>query len=104
VVALAGDFGVQFTLQELMTAVEQQLSLPVVVWNNEALAQIRDDMLAAGIEPIGVKGRNPDFSALAAACGARALRVRGPDALTQGVRAALEAGGPTLLEARQADF
>jgi 5-guanidino-2-oxopentanoate decarboxylase len=104
VVALAGDFGVQFTLQELMTAVEQQLPLPVVVWNNEALAQIRDDMLAAGIEPVGVTGRNPDFSALAAACGARALRVRGPDALTQGVRAALEAGGPTLLEAHHTDF
>src|SRR5882762_6019514 len=31
VVALAGDFGVQFTLQELMTAVELDLTLPVVV-------------------------------------------------------------------------
>ena len=104
VVALAGDFGVQFTLPELMTAVEQQLPLPVVVWNNEALAQIRDDMLAAGIEPVGVAGRNPDFSALAAACGARGLRVRGPDELTRGVRAALEGRGPTLLEARHTDF
>jgi 5-guanidino-2-oxopentanoate decarboxylase len=104
VVALAGDFGVQFTLQELMTAVELQLPLPVVVWNNEALAQIRDDMLAAGIEPIGVAGRNPDFQAFAAACGARGLRVRGSDALIEGVRAALEARGPTLLEAHHADF
>ena len=104
VVALAGDFGVQFTLQELVTAVELQLPLPVVVWNNEALAQIRDDMLAAGIEPVGVAGRNPDFQALAAACGAAGCRVRGPEALTQGVRAALEARGPTLLEARATDF
>jgi 5-guanidino-2-oxopentanoate decarboxylase len=104
VVALAGDFGVQFTLQELMTAVELQLPLPVVVWNNEALAQIRDDMLAAGIEPVGVAGRNPDFQAFASACGARGLRVRGPDALIQGVRAALQAGGPTLLEACDTDF
>jgi 5-guanidino-2-oxopentanoate decarboxylase len=104
VVALAGDFGVQFTLQELMTAVELQLPLPVVVWNNGALAQIRDDMLAAGIEAVGVTGRNPDFPAFASACGARGLRVRGPDALTQGVRAALEARGPTLLEARDTDF
>src|SRR5205814_1349080 len=52
VVALAGDFGVQFTLQELMTAVELDLSLPLVVWNNGALGQIRDDMRAAGIAPI----------------------------------------------------
>ncbi len=104
VVALAGDFGVQFTLQELMSAVELELPLPVVVWNNEALAQIRDDMIAAAIEPIGVAGRNPDFVGVAAACGARGLRVRGPDALIEGVRAALAAPGPTLLEARTADF
>jgi 5-guanidino-2-oxopentanoate decarboxylase len=104
VVALAGDFGVQFTLQELMTAVELQLPLPVVVWNNAALAQIRDDMVAAGIEPIGVSGRNPDFQALAAACGAQGVRVRGADELVRGVRAALAARGPTLLEARDTDF
>ena len=104
VVALAGDFGVQFTLQELMTAVELQLPLPVVVWNNQALAQIRDDMVAAGIEPIGVAGRNPDFIALAAACGAQGLRVQGPDGLVQGVRTALAARGPTLIEARDTDF
>lgn len=104
VIALAGDFGVQFTLGELMTAVELQLPLPVVVWNNQALAQIRDDMVAAGIEPIGVAGRNPDFVGVAAACGAQGVRVQGPDALTQGVRAALTARGPTLLEARETDF
>src|SRR5436305_363147 len=70
VVALAGDFGVQFTLQELMTAVELDLSLPLVVWNNSALGQIRDDMRAAGIAPIGAVARNPDFVALASARGA----------------------------------
>lgn len=104
VVALAGDFGVQFTLQELMTAVELRLPLPVVVWNNEALAQIRDDMVAAGIEPLGVQGRNPDFVAFATACGARGQRVDGPAALTEELRAALRVPGPTLLEARDTDF
>ena len=74
------------------------------MWNNQALAQIRDDMVAAGIEPIGVAGRNPDFVALAAACSARGVRVQGPDALVQGVRDALAARGPTLLEARDTDF
>ena len=68
------------------------------------LAQIREDMVAAAIEPIGVAGRNPDFQAIAAACGAQGVRVRGPDALAQGVRAALAAPVPTLLEARDTDF
>jgi len=104
IVALAGDFGVQFTLQELMTAVELDLSLPVVIWNNEALGQIRDDMQAAGIVPIGVVGRNPDFVALAGACGASGVRVRADAQLAQEVRAALARSGPTLIEAVAGDF
>ncbi|HXO16489.1 MAG TPA: thiamine pyrophosphate-dependent enzyme, partial [Steroidobacteraceae bacterium] len=104
VVALAGDFGVQFTLQELMTAVELDLTLPVVVWNNCALGQIRDDMRAAGIAPIGVVARNPDFAALAGACGAAGVRVHDAVALAEALRAALARPGPTLLEAVAEDF
>lgn len=104
VMALAGDFGLQFTLQELMTAVELRLSLPVVVWNNEALGQIRDDMQAAGIPPVGVVGRNPDFVALAKAFGAEGLRAQGPAQLCQAIRQALDRPGPTLIEAIETDF
>jgi 5-guanidino-2-oxopentanoate decarboxylase len=98
IVALAGDFGLQFTLHELMTAVELEHSLPIVVWNNAALGQIRDDMLAAAIEPVAVVARNPNFPALAAACGANGTQVASPAALTQAVRAALGRRGPTLIE------
>jgi 5-guanidino-2-oxopentanoate decarboxylase len=104
VLALAGDFGLQFTLGELMTAVEAGLSLPVVVWNNGALGQIRDDMIAAGIPPTDVVARNPDFVALARACGAAAVRAKNPGALTEAVRGALNASGPTLIEAGAEDF
>jgi 5-guanidino-2-oxopentanoate decarboxylase len=104
VVALAGDFGLQFTLQDLMTAVELKLSLPVVVWNNSALGQIRDDMQSAGIPPVGVVALNPDFLALARAFGADGIRAAGPSALTEGIRRALERKGPTVIEAVEEDF
>ena len=104
VVALAGDFGFQFTSQELATAVELQLSLPIVIWNNSALGQIRDDMVAAHIPPTGVIGHNPDFLALARAYGAHAERARGPEQLTAAIRSALQRRGPTLLEAVESDF
>jgi 5-guanidino-2-oxopentanoate decarboxylase len=104
VVALVGDFGFQFTQQELLNAVELELCLPVVLWNNEALGQIRHDMRAAGIEPVGVTGRNPDFPALAAACGAAGARVHNPEELVQELRAALARRAPTLIEAVAADF
>ena len=104
VLALAGDFGFQFTSQELATAVELQLSLPIVVWNNSALGQIRDDMVAGDIPPTGVVGHNPDFLALARAYGAHAERAKGPAALTSAIRAALQRRGPTLIEAVDRDF
>ena len=104
IVALAGDFGAQFTLQELMTAVELDLTVPLIVWNNGALGQIRDDMRAAGIAPIGVVARNPDFVALAHACGAAAARVPDAAALVAALRAALARPGPTLLEVNATDF
>jgi 5-guanidino-2-oxopentanoate decarboxylase len=104
VLALAGDFGFQFTSQELATAVELKLSLPIVVWNNSALGQIRDDMIAAGIPPTGVVGHNPDFLALARAYGAHAERPHGPAELTAAIQAARLRRGPTVLEAVEADF
>jgi 5-guanidino-2-oxopentanoate decarboxylase len=104
VIALAGDFGLQFTLPELMTAVEAGVSLPIVVWNNSALGQIRDDMIAAGIPQLGVIARNPDFVELARACGAEAVRVHEAAALTEALRAALYHAGPTLIEAVAGSF
>ncbi len=104
VIALAGDFGLQFTLPELMTAVETGLSLPIVVWNNSALGQIRDDMVAAGIPQLGVIGRNPDFVSLARAYGAEGYRVHDTAALTEAIRTALTHAGPTLIEAIASNF
>ncbi len=104
ILALAGDYGLQFTSSELMTAVEAGVSLPLVVWNNAALGQIRDDMIAAGIPPIGVVGKNPDFMQLAAAYGVAGVQVRDPQGLTGAIRQALAATGPTLIEILAAEF
>lgn len=104
VLALAGDFGLQFTLQDLGTAVELGISLPIVVWNNAALGQIRDDMLAARIPLLGVVARNPDFLKLAQAYGMAAVRARTSTELTAAVAEALTRRGPTLIEAWADDF
>jgi len=74
------------------------------VWNNGALAQIRDDMRAAGIAPIGVVARNPDFVALARACGASSAQLHDAASLAAALRAALARPGPTLLEVSATDF
>jgi 5-guanidino-2-oxopentanoate decarboxylase len=101
VAALVGDGGLLFTVQELATAAELGLALPVIVWNNEGYGEIRDGMVARGIPPTGVSGRNPDFVALAYAFGGQGLRPNSLAALTDAVTQALQTPGPTLIEVHQ---
>ena len=69
VLVIVGDGGLQYTMQELPLAVELKLDIKVLLWNNNRLEQIRDDMVAADITPTGVVQRNPDFKLLAQSCG-----------------------------------
>jgi 5-guanidino-2-oxopentanoate decarboxylase len=104
VVALAGDGGFQFTLQELAVAVELELNLVIMLWNNDALGQIRDDMIARGIKKTGVEMLNPDFKLLAEAYGVHYLRPGGLDDLATDVRGALDGSGVWLIDVRQSVF
>ncbi len=98
VVALVGDAGFLYTLQEMATAVEERLPLLILLWNNDGLGQIRDDMIAQGYQQIGVSPRNPDYLALARAFGARAERAESLDGLADLLREGLAHPGPFLLE------
>jgi 5-guanidino-2-oxopentanoate decarboxylase len=102
VAALAGDYGLQYTLNELGTAVEHKLPIPILLWNNTALGQIRDDMVNKGIQPNAVTLRNPDFQALARAYGAQAEQPKNLSALAKAISASLKAEGPTLIEMSEA--
>ncbi|WP_334061511.1 5-guanidino-2-oxopentanoate decarboxylase [Limimaricola cinnabarinus] len=97
VVALAGDYGVQYTIQELGTAVELGLPLPLIVWDNERLGEIEASMRAAQIAPHAVHQRNPDFCALARAWGAGAKTPESLDEIAPALERAFAAQTPTLI-------
>jgi 5-guanidino-2-oxopentanoate decarboxylase len=98
VAVLVGDYGFQYTINELGTAVEHKLPLVILLWNNDALGQIRDNMVDAGIQPNAVTLLNPDFQMLAKAYGARAEKPVSLKALSAAIKAALKADGPTVIE------
>ncbi|MEX2647806.1 MAG: 5-guanidino-2-oxopentanoate decarboxylase [Alphaproteobacteria bacterium] len=100
-VALVGDGGLLFTVQELATAVEQKLPLAVVLWNNDALAQIRDGFVRRGIKPVSTSPRNPDFLMLARAFGCRAVKAESLDHFHDALGRAFAADSPTLIEVRE---
>jgi 5-guanidino-2-oxopentanoate decarboxylase len=98
VAVLHGDYGIQYTINELGTAVEHGLQIIVLLWNNERLGAIHDSMANAGIQPNNVTMRNPDFQALAKAYGCKAEKPSSLKALAITIKAALKADGPTLIE------
>lgn len=98
VVALVGDYGFQYTLNELGTAVELGDPLVVVLWNNNALKQIRDDMVDKRIQPNAVSLKNPDFQALAKAYGCRAYRPQTLGEFARELSAACSAPAVTVIE------
>ena len=100
-IAIVGDGGFLFTMQELGTAVELGLPLPILVWNNDAFGQIAYGMNTRDIPELGVRQRNPDYLALARAFGAEAVRPDSLSALQEAISAAFSAKGPTLIEVRE---
>jgi len=101
VAAVAGDGGIMFTVNELATAAEERLALPVIVWNNDALKAIADGMDERQIPRIGVEPRSPDFVRLAESLGCHGSRATSAEHLAQSVRNALTAERPTLIEVRE---
>ncbi|MCI5111287.1 MAG: 5-guanidino-2-oxopentanoate decarboxylase [Marivita sp.] len=95
--AIAGDYGLQYTIQELGTAVELGLPLPILVWDNGKLGEIEESMVRSQIAPNAVVARNPDFLALAKAYGAGAVQPDSLEALQQAVLAAFKADTPTVI-------
>ena len=98
VMAMAGDGGVMFTVQELITGAELGLPIPVIVWNNEGYQQIRGDMKKLGMAPIGVNGITPDFMALAASMHCNAVQPASRPEFETSVAAAFTSDRPTVIE------
>jgi acetolactate synthase-1/2/3 large subunit len=99
VVAIAGDGGFMFGMQDLATAVEHGIALVTVVFNNNAYGNVRRDQkrLFDG-RLIGSTLRNPDFVRLAESFGMAAARAATPDQLRRELEIAFGRGAPGLIE------
>src|SRR5260370_37140083 len=98
VVAITGDGGFMFGVQELATAVQFNIGVVTLVFNNNAYGNVRRDqrerfdgrVVAADLV-------NPDFVKLAGSFVVRAARVASPHAILPALEKALADGGPTLI-------
>ncbi|MBO1769413.1 thiamine pyrophosphate-binding protein [Agrococcus sp. TF02-5] len=102
--AVVGDGALMFSVQELMTIVEQRLDVTVIVVDNGGYAEIKQNELDAGIAPVGVDLAQPDWARLADAFGGTGRRVADAAGLGEAVDAALAAGGLQLIHIEQSAF
>jgi len=99
VVAITGDGGFMFAVQELATAVQFNIAVIVLVFNNNAYGNVRRDqrehfdgrVVAADLV-------NPDFVKLAESFGLSAVRVTSPEGFRPALEKALADGGPFLID------
>lgn len=103
VVALSGDGGLQFSVQELATAAQLGLPLPVVVFDNGGYGEIREEMAARGDSPTAVDLPSVDLPALARAYGGHGTAVRSPQELAGALADALDTAGPTIVTVPEED-
>src|SRR5437763_13712775 len=107
-VAVVGDGAFFMHASVLGTAVEYELPVVWVIWNNYAYASIR------GLQRGYLGGRelatdfkhprtgapyNPDFAAMARAAGVEGVTIERPGDLAEAVRAAIASGKPCLIDA-----
>ncbi|MEG3626858.1 pyruvate dehydrogenase [Streptomyces poriticola] len=98
VVSLSGDGGFTMLMGDFLTLVQYDLPVKVVLFNNSSLGMVELEMLVAGLPSYGTANRNPDFAAVAEACGAFGVRVEKPKQLAGALKAAFRHKGPALVD------
>lgn len=100
VIVLTGDGGFNMLMGEFMTAVQHKLPLKVIVYNNSALGLITLEAESIGLAPFreAIEFPNPDFAALARACGGQGFTAKQPGELKKAIADALACEGPAVVD------
>ncbi|MCA9835743.1 MAG: hypothetical protein KC422_02465 [Trueperaceae bacterium] len=99
VISITGDGGFMFAVQELATAVQHNIPLITIVFNNNQYGNVQQmqKSLYDG-RVIASNLHNPDFVRLAESFGAQGIRAETPDALRDAIRRGTFVDVPTLIE------
>jgi pyruvate dehydrogenase (quinone) len=100
VIALCGDGGFNMLMCEFLTAVQHKLPVKAVVYNNSAFGLITLEAEGLGL-PAWKKNidfPNPDYVALARACGGVGFKAEKPGELREAIDKALNADGPAIVD------
>jgi acetolactate synthase-1/2/3 large subunit len=99
VISFNGDGGFMFNVQELATAVQHNIAVAIVVFDDGAFGNVlRTQRESFGGRTIASELRNPSFAKLAEIFGMPGTRAETPDALRGALQDALTHDGPVMIE------
>ena len=97
VIAFCGDGGLSMMLGDLMTIVQYNLPVKIVLFNNRSLGMVKLEMQVAGIPDVETDMLNPDFTKLAEAMGIYGATVNDPADVQLALEKAFWHDGPALI-------
>ena len=99
VIDVAGDGSIQMNIQELMTAVENEIDVKVVILNNSYLGMVRQwQELFYRKRYSATPIKSPDFVKLAEAYGAKGMRIVRREDVVPAIKEALETPGVVIMD------
>lgn len=100
VIAMCGDGGLAMLLGDLLTLVQENIPVKLLVFNNESLGFVEMEQRVEGLLDNYTGLHNPNFSLLAEQIGLKGWQVDEPKTLPDSMQAWLEHKGPALLEVK----
>jgi len=100
VICLAGDGGFAMLLGDLLTTVQENLPIKIVVFDNGKLGFVDIEQKAAGLDPVYTDLKNPDFGEVAKAMGLWGHSVSKAGELEESIQSWLAQPGPALLHVK----
>ena len=97
VIAFCGDGGLSMLMGDLMTIVQYNLPVKIVLFNNRSLGMVKLEMEVAGIPDVETDMLNPDFVKLAEAMGMFGVTIHDPADVRTTIEKALHQDGPALI-------
>jgi pyruvate dehydrogenase (quinone) len=97
VIAFCGDGGLSMMMGDLMTIVQYNLPVKIIVFNNRTLGMVKLEMEVAGIPDRETEMMNPDFTKIAEAMGMQGITISEPDEVKSGLEKAFLQEGPVLV-------
>jgi len=97
VIAFCGDGGLSMSLGDLMTIVQYNLPVKIIVFNNRSLGMVKLEMEVAGIPDLETEMLNPNFTKVAEAMGMTGITITDPGEVKSGLEKAFLQEGPVLV-------